>query len=123
LDIDKATPSMLAEKFRAVGAEGQVLQKCLTFYISAMRNAGWQVSPHLIEKAPRQKRDRNRPPRQNHESEPRGDGAPAPGIVRFSFPIPDKAAATIILPAELTADDWEMVNNMVSAYISRREKR
>jgi hypothetical protein len=44
-------------------------------------------------------------------------------MVRFSFPIPDKSAATIILPGDLSADDWAMVSSMVTAYISRREKK
>jgi hypothetical protein len=126
LDLDKTTSAMLAEKFRAIGAEGQVLQKCITFYLAAMRNAGWQVSPHLTEKGPRQRGERRR--RSKHqengiEGDTRPEALATSGMVRFSFPIPDKAAATMMLPGDLTAEDWEMVSSMVGAYISRRQKR
>jgi hypothetical protein len=127
LDLDKATSAMLAEKFRGVGAEGQVLQKCVTFYLAAMRNAGWAISPHLVERAPRQRGDKRRHARRpddaGEDGDPRTDNVPTAGMVRFSLPIPNKAAATIILPGDLTADDWEMASHMVSAYISRREKK
>lgn len=125
LDLDKTTSAMLAEKFRAFGAEGQVLQKCITFYLAAMRNVGWQISPHLSEKALRQRGERRRSKQPEHgvEGETRPEAPPVSGMVRFSFPIPDKATATMTLPGDLTSEDWEMVSSMVGAYISRRQKR
>ncbi len=90
-----------------------------------MRNAGWSISPLLAEKAPRQKSGKQRSRQsKNGESDTvsRTDSITVPGMARFSFPIPENTA-TIILPGDLTADDWEMVNSMVTAYISRKEKK
>jgi hypothetical protein len=133
LDLDNATSKMLAEKFQALGADGQVLQKCITFYLAALRNAGLKVSPHLTEKPPRQRGEkRGRSMRRagngqggsgDDSQATRTESSTPQGMVRFSFPIPDKSAATIILPGDLSADDWAMVSSMVTAYISRREKK
>ena len=127
LDLDHATTGMLADKFRAVGADGQVLQKCMTFFLAALRNAGVKVSPLLSEKAPRQRRveKKTRPDKggENADELAASAGAPPPsGMVKFSFPIPDKSSATIILPADVSAEDWDMVSSMVGAYIARSKK-
>ena len=87
LDLDKTTSAMLAEKFRAFGAEGQVLQKCITFYLAAMRNVGWQISPHLSEKALRQRGERRRSKQPEHgvegETRPGGPSSLWDGQVQF----------------------------------------
>jgi len=128
LNLDVATYGQLAERFRAWGADGQVLQKCITFYLAATRNVGWTISPHITNR----ERPRNeRGTRPKAKRTPRLDGNHAPdeivtsstGSVRFSFPIPDKSAASLILPPDLMTEDWEMIDSMVRAYISRRQKK
>src|SRR2546425_632172 len=78
---------------------------CLSFYVAALRAAGVPVSPHVVHKARgRPDRARGRSKRTSTESEkPQADGsmmdtvpaAAAVGTVRFSFPIPSKAAVTM----------------------------
>jgi hypothetical protein len=128
LNLDVATYGQLADRFRAWGADGQVLQKCITFYLAMTRNIGWTISPHIIS------RERPRNDRGNRTRTKKAEGANAKdipdeaagagsGSVRFSFPIPEKSTASLILPTDLVTDDWEMIDSMVRAYISRRQKK
>jgi hypothetical protein len=127
LDTDKATLGQLHQKFRDQGvADGQMLQKCVTFYLSALREAGLTVSPHFTERAPR--RADRKPRSKKPESNPNGgdeeevETPPQSNTIKFSFPVPDKPSATIILPADLATDDWAMIDSMIRAYVQRREK-
>lgn len=134
-DIDAMTPAQLDGVFRNYGADGDVLRKCVSFWIAGMLSAGYSVSPHILNK-PRAKAERGRRPRRNSrpqaESEEqgrdRGNGdtidvmLPPLGTVRFTVPIPDKNPASMLLPPDLTVEDWDMVSTMVKAYIARRNK-
>ncbi len=130
LNLAVATPAQLAEKFKHRGAEGQVLQKCVTFYLAAARQGGMTLSPHIMSKPRgRSERARGRPKRLRPETreaeynEVMGEPAVQGGAtVRFAFPIPEKHPATIFLPADLNPEDWQMIDAMVRAYIDRRQK-
>ncbi len=128
LDLDTATPAQLAEKFRAQGAEGEVLDKCISFYLNALRSAGTTLSPHIMNRPRGRPASRGKVRRTSVESVPLmpapGEQSPAGtvGTVRFSFPIPDKPSVTMFLPADLVDKDWEMIDAMVRAYIARKEK-
>lgn len=50
-----------------------------------------------------------------------GDEPPA-GRLRFEVPIPGKPSAVVMVPDDLDADDWEMLNTMMTTYISRWKK-
>jgi hypothetical protein len=131
-DIDVATPAELETAFRNYGAEGDVMRKCVSFWLAANLSAGWMISPHILHK-PRARAERGRRHRRNGSEAPRLDGrlagddaadvtVPAVGTVRFSFPVPDKGRVTMVVPPDLSTDDWEMVNTIVTAYIARRDK-
>lgn len=53
-----------------------------------------------------------------------GDGGEPPmtGRLRFEVPIPGKPSATVIVPDDLDADDWEMLSSMMTTYINRWKK-
>lgn len=126
LNLGVATPAQLEEKFKSRGAEGQVLQRCVAFFIAALTNAGVTFSPHISMK-PRARSDRGRGRYKRLRPENSGEEvADEPliqtGTVRFCFPIPDKPAATLHLPSDLTTEDWEMVESMIRAFIQRKEK-
>lgn len=131
LNLDTGTLGQLQQKFRNQGADGQMLQKCITFYLSALREAELTFSPHFVERvrrAERKPRERKKPTDARSQGQP-GAGEepetqvpPTGGTVKFSFPIPDKPAATIFLPADLAAEDWEMIDSMIRAYVQRRAK-
>lgn len=129
LDIDTATLGQLQQRFREQGAaEGQMLQKCITFYLSALREASLTFSPHFTERAPRKTERKQRAKKNAADETPAGESQhgstpqSTSGTVKFSFPIPDKPAATIFLPAELVLEDWEMIDSMIRAYVQRRTK-
>lgn len=127
LNIQIATPAQLEERFKTRGAEGSVLQACVGFYVAALKAAGVPLSPHIASKPrARAEKGRGRPRPVAHSDEamptstvPASDVA---GAVRFSFPIPGKAAVTMFLPADLQIEDWDMVNTMIRAYVERRKK-
>jgi Family of unknown function (DUF5343) len=128
LDIDNGTPKQLQDAFRAAGADGVVMQRAIAFYLSALREAGLTFSPHFADKTRRPKSDKTRKTKTHAQDEPDKNGnddvqAPStPGIARFNFPIPGLTAATIIIPSEVSSDDWEMIHSMVTAYIARKAK-
>lgn len=128
LNLETATPGLLEEKFKARGAEGAVLRDCVNFYVSAMKEAGATISPHILNK-PRARGERRGRPKKAQSKlqeteyiQPAMEPVTSGGTVRFSFPIPGKPAVTMFLPAELEAEDWVMVDAMVRAYIERRSK-
>jgi len=128
VNLDIATYGQLADRFRAWGADGQVLQKCIAFYLTATRNIGWTISPHITSrKPPRNERasrsHAKKPTEVNQRELPEENAATGSGSVRFSFPIPEKSTASLILPSDLVTEDWEMIDSMVRAYISRRQKK
>ncbi|MGE5534965.1 MAG: hypothetical protein ACM3W7_05565 [Acidobacteriota bacterium] len=49
-----------------------------------------------------------------HEGDPTGE--------RFHIPIPGKKSALIVVPRNLTPDDWDMLQTMLKAYIARLQK-
>ncbi len=128
LNLDVATFGQLADRFKTRGADGQVLQKCITFYLAATRSVGWTISPHITsrertrpERASRQRARRNA---QTDEGETPPEAATTlSGSVRFGFPIPDKSTASIILPADLSSEDWQMIDTMIRAYIARKQNK
>ena len=126
LKLETATPSLLNERFRACGADGEVLEKCVRFFESGMIEGGVKLSPHILNK-PRAKPDRKpKPKRMKSEANDSDDNGedirpPAAGTKRFSFPIPDKPDATLMLPTDLATEDWEMIDAMIRAYIKRKE--
>jgi len=128
LDTDNATLGSLSEKFKAKGADGQVLKKCIAFYIGGLRAAGITFSPHFTEKAPRARRGAGTP---RTKRDPPIDETlfietPNPptqsGTVKFSFPVPEKGTANIFVPSTLTGEDWEMISGMMQLYIARLAK-
>lgn len=124
LNVQIATRAQLEEKFRTAGADGEVLRKCVAFYIAAALAAGIKLSPHILE---RKKRGRARTIGNRERSPAKNDNedgiTPIAGTVKFAFPIPGKPAATIFVPADLGDDDWQMIDSMIRAYIQRSAKK
>lgn len=125
LRLETATPAMLNERFREWGADGEVLEKCVRFFEAGMIEGGVKLSPHILNK-PRAKPERKTKAKQIKpidRSKTEDDALPIlAGTKRFCFPIPEKPDATLVLPVDLSSEDWEMINTMIRAYVSRREK-
>lgn len=60
-DLKTATPRMVDEQFANVGASGGTIDKCVVFFLSAAKDAGVELSPHLKTNRQRtQRRPRTR---------------------------------------------------------------
>ncbi|WP_295948051.1 DUF5343 domain-containing protein [uncultured Xanthomonas sp.] len=123
--LGSATTNMLADKFREYEISGSTLTKCISFFLSAAKDAGIKVSPHA--KAPpapssnstKRKAKAPVPPLQTmplappesfgHGSKPR---PPREGMVAIPIPIFGGQDGVIYLPDQMTAKQWENVIKM-----------
>lgn len=55
-DLKTATPRMVEEQFAKAGASGGTIDKCVLFFLSAAKEAGIELSPHLKGNRPRVQR-------------------------------------------------------------------
>jgi hypothetical protein len=132
LDISHATGGQLNEHFRAAGIDGQVLEKAVRFYLSALDEVGIPYSPLFKTRGARTVRKRT-PPRtrpiapgqqeldlENGEEEP--PASPTEGLVTFLVPFPDKPWAKLWVPRDLSAEDWDLIDAIGRAYVKRTNK-
>lgn len=47
LDLKRATAEQFLESFRQTGASGDTVRKCASFFLSAAKEAGFELSPYL----------------------------------------------------------------------------
>jgi hypothetical protein len=62
LELERATPAELGEKFKEQGAEGDVGRKCIAFFVAAANDAEIPLSPFILKKT-RAARTTSRPKR------------------------------------------------------------
>ena len=125
--LDRATGNQVAAKFREQEISGSTVTKSIAFFISICQAAGMKVSSHVkppppprgaAKKAPKSsKRDAQSSVLDHDEdSEDEDDDG---DVERFEIPIPGKTSVRVIVPSDLDADDWEMLQSMISVYIKR----
>ncbi len=136
LDLARATGGQLTENFREKGGvDGQVLEKCVRFFLSALDSGGLAYSPHFKTRGAKTVRKRNgtKPKTSQKKTEPRtdDDDTTRPDengsqredtTVKFVVPFPDKPFAILHLPKDLTVDDWDQIDASCRAYIKRISK-
>lgn len=128
--IDTGTVSQLEIAFKTKGgADGQVLEKAIRFYLAALDACGIKYSPHFKAKKPRKpivrkKKATSEDKADVNDSTDALDDLPNDGIgvAKFRIPIPDKQDCIIVLPNDLDQHDWDMVKIMLDAYVSRLTK-
>jgi hypothetical protein len=134
LDLDAGTARQLAEHFRERGhVEGEMLEKCIRFYLQASKSAGWTYSPHFDARGTKTAMRGKRP------AKPKGAGAAPDGelpngdrsddvaiqsqndptkLRRFALAIPGKPDALIQVPHDLTEKEWKMIDGTLRAFVS-----
>ncbi len=136
LNIASATPAQLDKQFRNAGVSGQMADKSIRFFLSALESAGRQVSPFLlargsrsaVSKGSRRNGKAGRPAQERASGaadEPPGDeeaAAAQPRTRTFHFPFPGQPDAKVIVPEDLDRDHWEMINLTLTAYAAACEK-
>lgn len=115
IDISSTTTEKVAEKFKAAGASGSTISKCMAFFLRAAKEADINVSSRV--KAPtvdRGRRRRNSPPSRNPEldevqinNDPNGDEMPLvhEGMERITIPLRGMDDGVIYFPQEMDTDD------------------
>jgi hypothetical protein len=120
-----ATTAQLSQKFREQGMSGSTITKAIAFFLTLAKSADVKVSPHL--KAPPAPRTNGKKPTkaaQKRDAEPDGEEqvyeeSVDEDVERFEIPIPGKSSVRVIVPKDLDADDWEMLQSMITVYIKR----
>lgn len=123
--LESATTAQLSQKFREQGTSGSTVVKAIAFFLSLAKAAEVKVSPHL--KAPPSPRPNGKKPAKTAskvEAEVEGDDqgseeGDGEDVERFEIPIPGKSSVRVIVPKDLDADDWEMLQSMITVYIKR----
>lgn len=137
LEVARATGGQLVEHFRENGGvDGQVLEKAIRFYLSALDESGIPYSPLFKTRGSRvvRKKQGIRPkPKRLEEGDVEfengnGDGnalldnPPHEGLVPFVVPFPDKPWARLWVPRDLSEDDWALIDTIGRAYVKRTNK-
>jgi hypothetical protein len=90
VDLERATVGALREYFKSVGADGQMGEKCQSFFVNMAKNSGYKLHPHLLARA--QPSPRKKPSARKAEDKGRAKEQPAESG-RSAFPdignIPD----------------------------------
>jgi len=123
--LGSATTNMLADKFREYEISGSTLTKCISFFLSAAKDAGIKISPHAkAPPAPSNGGTKRKiktptplpqtpppaaPDPLGHGSKPR---PPREGMVAIPIPIFGGQDGVIYLPDQMTAKQWENVIKM-----------
>lgn len=121
-ELESATTNMLADKFREYGISGSTLSKSISFFLSAAKDAGINVSPH-VKAPPAPKNGGTRKlkplpaatPRQLDDVGTRDPAKPKPpraDMVAIPIPIFGGKDGVIYLPGQMSGKQWESVIKM-----------
>ena len=124
-NIEKATTNQVVEKFRGRDISGSTVTKSVAFFLSMATAAGVKVSPH-VKAPPAPKSTVKRTPRTPSNADGADDFDDAAfeeeddtTVQKFEIPIPGKQSVKVIVPSDLDADDWEMLQSMITVYVKR----
>lgn len=120
IDLAKGTGSQLEGKFREYDITGSTVIKCMAFFITAAREAGVQLGPHIkAPKAPSSNGGKKRPkktaPSLDDDDDEGGasgggdqDGIPdsMTGFVKIPIPLHGMDDGAVFLPDNLTPSQW-----------------
>ncbi|MBI1175251.1 MAG: hypothetical protein GC139_08295 [Sideroxydans sp.] len=122
-DLQEASSGEMIDKFRALEISGSTLTKTIAFFLAAAKEYGIAVSPHIKAPPAPKGNGATRKPSKGKEEVKRNDDEPEDddpeAVERFEIPIPGKSSVKVIVPNDLDADDWEMLQHMITVYIKR----
>lgn len=123
-EIERATSGQMAEKFRALGINGSTVTKAIAFFLAMAKDSSVKVSAHVKPPAVTKTNGvaRKTAKRKDEEVLASPDSAELEedsNVERFEIPIPGKSSVKVIVPGDLDADDWEMLQSMITVYIKR----
>lgn len=123
VDLKSGTAKQLTQAFRENGnVEGQMLEKSIRFFLTALKEAGIPVSPHFTVRKPRKPRPKKRKANTKHgqheDDDDIDDDETTPGHIKWRLPIREKGDAIISLPENITPEDWQILKIQLDAFIN-----
>jgi len=129
IELHSATRGEVEGRFRAQGADGDVLRKCLAFYVAAATAGGISLSPHIIAERrgrPVQARARSKKTKQEAKTNEldRTEDESQAGRIKVNLPLPSNPSNTItvVVSEDVTVEDWAMVDATMRTFIEKRSK-
>ncbi len=127
VDLNSGTSQQLYDAFRKRGnVDGQMLDKSVRFYLSALDECGVTYSPYFKAKKPRKPTQRKKKKDQKNKVRESGEDGFSDGEdfdnaggAKFKIAVPGKSDVVIHLPEDIDQNDWEMVKTMLDAYVKR----
>ena len=131
VNLERATGSQIEEKFKAYGLSGSTIVKAMAFFLSACKEATVPLSAHIKlpkiartnggvkAKAKKGRQTTDDGDDGDNDGDGDADDDDDPNVERFEIPIPGKSSVKVIVPHDLDADDWEMLQSMITVYIKR----
>jgi len=128
-DLAVASTGQVTEKFREQEVSGSTITKAIAFFLGLARAGDFKVSSHIKPPAVARKvsksvarkgteRGTSDDEREDDEDEYQ-ENDEDPTAHRFEIPIPGKSSVKVIVPNDLDADDWEMLQSVFVVYIRR----
>lgn len=122
LDVAKATPSQLRERFRDQGIEGDTIEKSIRFYLMLLKGAEVQFSPLL--KIRQRTRGAGKRPKSSagvsrRTDDDGDDPEPPEGMFEIPFGIIGRAGS-VLVPDDITVTDWEKIAEYVKFVVGLR---
>ena len=128
-DLARASSKMLEERFRACDLKGSALQRAVSFFLAAAKDAGLKLAPGLKAppSPPRDKRPNGagkagpdvRGGDDEDDDDDEDDKKGDPASLKFEIPIPVNRKVKISIPADFDEADWALLQTMFTAYVTR----
>lgn len=120
-DLERGTTGQMQEVFRSQGINGSTLARAIGFFLAAAKDAGIKVSGNIKVPALAKGAGRAKPPTPAPlpTDQKREMDLDASAVRTFEIPVPGKSSVKIIVPADFDADDFDMLNTVMNAYIKR----
>lgn len=130
VDLSTATSGQVGDWFRNQGVRGATVSRAFAFFVRAAEDGGIQLSPYLTDHRPKRPNASNggggtgsaarKKKRTRKKANPPGETIIPKGTTKFDVPIPGGTVmASLILPDNLSADDWSMLQQMFDLYAKR----
>lgn len=117
-NLEKATSALLADQFRQYHISGSTLTKSISFFLSAAKDVGIPISPH-VKPPPAKNGTPRRKPKDSHELPPNSPTTnlktprpPREDMVAIPIPIYGGKNGVVYLPGDMTASQWTNVIKM-----------
>lgn len=117
INVANTTTEKVAEKFKAAGARGSTISKGMSFFLSASKDAGIEISPHVKAPAPPRQgtgksKERSQPQRENPETDEGDLDFDAEGMICITIPLHGMQDGRVYFQEEMNSSQWQYALTM-----------